>query len=57
MVPFRLPGASSLLRQAGYQKPNSGAFLEGLISVMRLLFMERMGWEMTSIRSGLYPAC
>ena len=45
MVPFRLSGGSSLLRQAGYQKPNSGALLEGLISVMRSLFMESNGME------------
>src|ERR1044072_3908047 len=42
-VPFRLPGATSLLRQAGYQKPKSGAFLLGLISVMRSLFIDEGG--------------
>jgi hypothetical protein len=31
--------------------------LDGLISVMRSLFMESMGWEGTLIRLGLYPAC
>lgn len=56
MVPFRLSGASSLLRQAGYQKPKSGALLDGLISVMRSLFMKRMGWQVTSVRLELYPA-
>jgi len=55
-VPFRLLGGSSLLRQAGYQKPKSGAFLDGLISVMRSLFMKRIGWQVTSIRLELYPA-
>ena len=42
-IPFRLPGASSLLRQAGYQKPKSGAFLDGLISVMKSLFIDEEG--------------
>src|SRR5262245_51107694 len=42
-VPFRLPGESSLLRQAGYQKPTSGALLAGLISVIRSLFIDEEG--------------
>jgi len=37
------PGASSLLKQAGYQKPKSGALLDGLISVMRSLFIDEEG--------------
>ncbi len=57
MVPFRLSGASSLLRQAGYQKPKSGALLDGLISVIRLLFMRRMEWQVTSVHLELYPPC
>ena len=46
-VPFRLPGASSLLKQAGYQKPKSGALLDGLISVIKSLFIdeERCAWK------------
>ena len=57
MVPFRLLGGSSLLRQAGYQKPKSGALLDGLISVIRPLFMRRMWWQVTSVHLELYPAC
>ena len=34
-MPFMLPGRSSLLAQAGYQNPKSGALLEGKVSESR----------------------
>jgi hypothetical protein len=52
-VPFKVPGLSSELRQAGYQNPNSGAFFEGLISVIRSEFIEgKEACERTGLNCG-----
>src|SRR5678809_960869 len=42
-MPLRLPGRRFALEQAGYQNPSSGAFLGGLMSVIRSEFICKAG--------------
>ena len=48
IVPFRLPGRRSLLVQAGYQNPKSGAPLEGGVSVTRSMDLAKSGATISS---------
>jgi hypothetical protein len=55
-VPFMLRGTRSALEQAGYQKPNNGAPLEDLISVIKSSFISgKKRWPYGDC-SRLYPA-